>query len=222
MPKNIAIVSKDQKRKRALEQQLGLSFPEAKIHSVSTIQNLEPYQATSNNLVVYDSTANGQIGAGVIQRVGGTWLNLAADVSDIVEMQSLVDGFSGVASVQSSVDSYPRIIRCLSAGEIWYSRQVIAFAIRQYQEHSITSEEMLEFTISNLELTGREKELVKLMVRGQSNQEIADYLCISIHTVKTHVSRILGKLNVNSRNELQGVLNSYALESNPKELQLAI
>lgn len=77
----------------------------------------------------------------------------------------------------------------------------------------------MEFAITNLDLTHREKELTRLLVRGQSNQEIADLLCISIHTVKTHVSRILSKLNVHSRNELNSFLNGKTKTSEPRELR---
>ena len=48
-------------------------------------------------------------------------------------------------------------------------------------------------------LTPREVEVLQLLATGASNRAIASELDISIPTVKTHVSRILGKLNVQSR-----------------------
>ena len=51
------------------------------------------------------------------------------------------------------------------------------------------------------DLTEREKEVLNLVVQGQSNQQIADALVISIATVKAHVSSILSKLQVSSRAE---------------------
>ncbi len=50
-------------------------------------------------------------------------------------------------------------------------------------------------------LTEREREVLMLMVGGQSNQQIAEILSISEHTVRTHVGNILGKLGVASRAE---------------------
>lgn len=50
-------------------------------------------------------------------------------------------------------------------------------------------------------LTKREKEVLQLVARGLSNKEIAQILSLSEGTVKAHVSRILGKLNVSSRTE---------------------
>jgi DNA-binding CsgD family transcriptional regulator len=48
-------------------------------------------------------------------------------------------------------------------------------------------------------LTPREVEVLRLLATGASNRAIAAELVVSIPTVKTHVSRILGKLNVKSR-----------------------
>lgn len=49
------------------------------------------------------------------------------------------------------------------------------------------------------DLTDRELEVLQLIVEGKSNPEIADQLCISIHTAKAHVGSILNKLCVNDR-----------------------
>ena len=51
-------------------------------------------------------------------------------------------------------------------------------------------------------LTTRELEVIRLVARGRSNHEIAQELVISEKTVKTHVSNILGKLNLEDRTQL--------------------
>jgi DNA-binding NarL/FixJ family response regulator len=50
-------------------------------------------------------------------------------------------------------------------------------------------------------LTPRETEVLYLLVEGASNRAIADRLVISERTVKSHVSKILAKLNASSRTE---------------------
>ena len=51
------------------------------------------------------------------------------------------------------------------------------------------------------ELTSREMEILMLMAEGKTNQDIADELYIALKTVKTHVSNILSKLNVQDRTQ---------------------
>jgi DNA-binding NarL/FixJ family response regulator len=53
-----------------------------------------------------------------------------------------------------------------------------------------------------LRLTARERAVSDLIVQGLSNKEISVRLEITLHTVKSHVHRLLSKLEVNSRLEV--------------------
>lgn len=62
-----------------------------------------------------------------------------------------------------------------------------------------------------VELTRRELETLTIAARGVSDKEIAEELCISIHTVKSHMRTILSKLHVNTRRQAARVAKSKGL-----------
>lgn len=88
-----------------------------------------------------------------------------------------------------------RAIRSVAAGDAIFgpdvARRLMAFFARQ------PAAEPSAFP----ELTERERELLDLIARGMSNQQIVDRLVISPKTVRNHVSNILAKLQVRDRAE---------------------
>lgn len=92
------------------------------------------------------------------------------------------------------------------------SREELINAIREVHSgqsllHPRITRKLLERVSSSTEaeqestLTEREIEILRLMANGASNKQIAVRLSISSHTVKTHVSNIYQKLEVNDRAE---------------------
>lgn len=80
----------------------------------------------------------------------------------------------------------PEVIRQVMRGETFYSMSVRPIF------HNFAR------------LTEREAEVFQLLVAGATNQDIVKKLTIELGTVKTHVSNVLGKLDVMSREELRG------------------
>lgn len=117
------------------------------------------------------------------------------DIDDYV-YEALRAGASGFLLKDALPDEVARAVRVIAAGEALLApsvtRRLIEDVARQapapvVDEHLLAS------------LTAREREVLELIARGRSNQEIAAALFIAEQTVKTHVSKILAKLALRDR-----------------------
>ena len=61
---------------------------------------------------------------------------------------------------------------------------------------------LVEEVVKNYDISQREEEIIKLLIRGLSNQQIADDLYISEKTVKNHLYHIYRKLGISNRLQL--------------------
>jgi len=92
------------------------------------------------------------------------------------------------------------VIRDVSNGVCWIDSMVAGLALK-----SIPKSEANDFLTgkspehARIPLTEREFEVLKHLVAGKSNTEIANELIVSVHTAKAHVCSILQKMCVNDR-----------------------
>ena len=84
-------------------------------------------------------------------------------------------------------------IRAILEGQLWLSRKMLSDCALLSQEQS------RHFKPEIKALSCRERIILQEVASGASNQEIADNLRISIHTVKTHLYKIYRKINVPNR-----------------------
>lgn len=61
------------------------------------------------------------------------------------------------------------------------------------------------------DVTAREMQILKLLVKGLSNKQIAAELDLSVDTVKTHIRRILSKLNARGRTQAAVIARTTGL-----------
>ena len=108
-----------------------------------------------------------------------------------------------------------RGIGCLFDGELWMSRKLMASLIHFYRDNPTPA------TISGKApagLTRRELEITTHLAMGASNQEIADKLFLSEHTVKTHIYNIYRKINVRNRVQaLNWIRETFQPRLNPDD-----
>jgi DNA-binding NarL/FixJ family response regulator len=91
-------------------------------------------------------------------------------------------------------DEMLRAIRAVNSGEAIFSPSIAARMMSFFAaSRSVIPEEVFS------DLTDREREILNLIARGESNAEIARALTISIKTVRNHVSNIFSKLQVADR-----------------------
>jgi len=97
-------------------------------------------------------------------------------------------------------------IRTVCAGESLLAPSLTRRLIEQYLRHPPLSEDAPRRLG---DLTDRERQVLVLMARGMSNDDIAAELVVAQATVKTHVNRVLAKLGVATR--VQAVVLAYEL-----------
>ena len=119
----------------------------------------------------------------------------------IIIVTSFIDDEKVYPAISAGAKSY--LLKTSSASEIaqairdtYRGEGVFEKEVSEKLEHRHEVEE--EFRLYE-ELTSREKEVLLLIAQGKSNQEIADECFITLKTVKTHVSNILSKLQVEDR-----------------------
>jgi len=120
--------------------------------------------------------------------------------SDVIE--SLKAGISAYAMKDIKTDILAMVIRTVHDGAIWIDKEVVPI-LRSSNNGLIPTKNMsrANFKAAHANLTEREYEVLKLVVDGKSNSEIADILKISEHTAKAHVCNIIQKLVVDDRTQ---------------------
>ena len=107
---------------------------------------------------------------------------------------ALAAGAQGYLLKDALPDELSRAIRSLAQGGAALEPAVAARLLERMSE-----------TERGEDLSGRELEVLRLLVAGSSNKTIASQLSLSENTVKSHISHIFDKLNVQSRAEAVAV-----------------
>jgi DNA-binding NarL/FixJ family response regulator len=108
-------------------------------------------------------------------------------------------GASGFVLKSRPPEELLEAIRVIAAGEALLAPNVTQRLIAHFAN---TTQSPAERQADLELLTAREREVLLLVARGLSNQEIAGTLYLSLNTVKTHMSRILIKLDARDRAQL--------------------
>ena len=145
------------------------------------------YDAVGNQTAEFITTAR-QSG------YGGRFLVLAAEKDTASLFLPLRAGASGVFRKRSSLDSLPKAIRQVAAGQAWVDLEVLQLLAGPVVERE-------SHTLHNL-LTRRERQVVEGVVDGLTNKAIASQLGVSEGAAKAVLREIFRKTGVRRRSQL--------------------
>ncbi|WP_232697778.1 response regulator [Brevibacillus daliensis] len=193
---------------------------------------LASYLSTEDDIEVAGEASSGEEGVRMVTELQ----------PDVVLMDLVMEGIGGIEATRQVRDIMPqtkvivltsfiddeKVYPVIEAGAFSYLLKTsraseIVKAIRAAAdgepvlESRVASKIMARFrtgaeTPLHHQLTPRELEVLLLIGQGKSNQEIADELIIGIKTVKTHVSNVLSKLNVEDRTQAAIYVHKHQLK----------
>jgi DNA-binding NarL/FixJ family response regulator len=128
-------------------------------------------------------------------------------------LKAIVAGAKGCVDEAASIGELVRAIRIVQAGSIWAPRRVLAMFVEQAYRSSKHC-----VPVGQRPFTTREKEVLRMLVAGCTNKEIAAPLGIEERTVKAHVAKLMRKVGVPNRVLLSVHVITHSLVASGEEL----
>lgn len=127
---------------------------------------------------------------------------LTSHIDEKEVMDALSAGAYAYVLKDINTEFLTMVIKSVNKGAIWLDPQIVPL-IRDKSSCFIPQKQnsRAAFRAQHANLTEREYEVLKLVVDGQSNAQIAETLTISEHTAKAHVCNIIQKLVVDDRTQ---------------------
>lgn len=144
----------------------------------------------------------GGIAALRLQFPGAKFVLIGDEPSPATLIEAMRAGVDGYLPRSTSLDGLARALRGIQNGEAALSRTYVGLLVRGLQAEPSLSSSKDGLADALPRLSPREAEVLACIRQGYSNEEIAQLLVVSLHTVKTHVSKILTKTGVRSRHQL--------------------
>lgn len=129
-------------------------------------------------------------------RVGVVILSMYSDEEFII--RALSAGAKGYLLKDAAEPDLVRSVRSVAAGKTFFSPAIAHMLIEDYMRR--LQQEGLQDSYDLL--TGREKEVLQLLAEGKSNKEVAAVLNLSTHTVETHRTNFMQKLDLHNTAEI--------------------
>ena len=168
---------------------------------------VENYKAFRPDVVLMDIGLPDFSGIEAVKRIieinqNAPIVMLTSHLSEQEVTESLQAGAKAYVMKDINIEVLKMIIKTVKDGAMWLDPQVVPI-LRDKNCGIVPPRQMSRamFKEQHANLTQREYEVLKLVVDGKSNNEIAQELMISEHTAKAHVCNIIQKLVVDDRTQ---------------------
>lgn len=136
------------------------------------------------------------------QKPNVKFIILTSHINEHVINKAMKIGIYGYILKDINSEFLDMIVKSVSGGAMWIDKKAVQI-LRELNPNVIPNTQIsrVNFKSTHANLTAREYEVLKLVVDGMSNQQIAHELNISEHTSKAHVCNIIQKLVVDDRTQ---------------------
>jgi DNA-binding NarL/FixJ family response regulator len=179
------------------------------------IEALKIVETTKPDLLILDIRMPNMTGIEVVEKLRSQnnpikIVMLSMHESEEYVLKSVKAGADGYLLKGSSKEEFLKALHSVSEGGKYFSGDISSILIGQLSGSSVATEKknLLE---EDLTITKREKEILKLLLSGKGNKEIAEALEISKRTAEVHRFNLMKKLKVKNLMELSNKATEYAL-----------
>jgi DNA-binding NarL/FixJ family response regulator len=135
---------------------------------------------------------------------------LSMHESEEYVLKSIKAGADGYLLKGSSKEEFLKALHTVANGGKYFSGDISSILIGQLTS-SVSNPETKQFFEDEQLITKREKEILKLLLSGKGNKEIAEALDISKRTAEVHRFNLMKKLKVKNLIELSNKASEYSL-----------
>ncbi len=172
------------------------------IFSVGTAKELfEELNKTTPDIITLDIGLPDMSGLDVLQKLFKDKINVKVIMFSALSTEenisnAVMSGASGFLPKNTNREEFINAVKMVYSGDVYFGKSISNIIYKNYVDGIKGTNK------SEVELTQREIEVVKLICEGLLYKEVADKLNISVRTVETHKKNIFAKLEINNSIEL--------------------
>lgn len=183
-------------------------------------QGLRSLLSTKRNIEIVGESTDGNEAVNAVEQLHPNVVLMDIQmprVDGIIATRAIKSKYPDVSVIMlTHASEESRMLEAFYAGATCYltkeaeTNEILQAIYATQQENSNISQQSMQRLLNSYaqkshapeyDLTNREQEILRMMIKGMTNQQIANELTLTTSTIKFHVSNILQKLKVSSRTE---------------------